>query len=189
MIEVHFIRQKIFLREIYFILLVCLIVTTFNFSVNAEEEIAEISIIGTPTYELINQNAFGETVVSRYIISISFENKGNISSDLIEVNLSDQEGFVLTKFFTIDPSENKVITFNWSTIYTNNQQLNINYHPADLEALGNQYNSGKTTFILKVALENNDSSTPGFVIVTIESNQVVLHRYWFLFDEERNQSQ
>ena len=166
-IEVGFIRRKSFLQLIFFILLVGLFLTVFNFTVTAKEERVEISIKGTPTYELVSQNTTGDTVASRYIISITFENKGNISSDLIEINLSDPEGFILTKYFTIGLLETKVITFNWSTMFTQDQQLKVNYHPADLEAMGTQYDSGKTTFTLKVTIENGGSSTPGFETVTM----------------------
>jgi hypothetical protein len=141
--------------------------STANFSVIASEDQAEISIKGTPTYELLSQNSSGNRIVSRYKISITFENTGNISSDTIKVNLTDAEGFVLDKTFKIDSLETKVINFDWSTIFTDNQQLIINYGPADLGTPRTKYNSGKTTVSINV-LENNDSgSSPGFEIITI----------------------
>jgi len=141
---------------------------TVNLTAIAEEDRAEISIKGTPKYELLSQNSSGDIVVSRYKISITFENTGNIESDLIKANLTDSEGFVLDKTFKIDALETKVIEFDWSTIFTEDQQLQINYGPADLGTIRNKNNSGKTTLTIKV-LENNNGggSTPGFEIASI----------------------
>lgn len=162
-----FIRLSLFIRYGFFIFLVYLLITALNYTVIAEEDRAEISIKGTPTYKLMSQNSSGNFVVSRYKIYITFENKGNINSDSIKVNLTDIEDFVLDKTFKIDSLETKIITFDWSTIFTNNQQLVINYGPADLGTTRTKYNSGKTTFTIKV-LENNDGdSTPGFEIVSV----------------------
>jgi hypothetical protein len=133
----------------------------------AEEDLAEISIKETPTYELLSQNTSGNMVVSRYKISITFENKGNIDSDLIKVNLSDIEGFVLDKTFKIDSLQTKVINFNWSTILTGNQQLQINYGPADLGTIRTKYNSGKTTLTIKSSENNDDGSSPGYEILSV----------------------
>ena len=165
--EVGFIKQKLFLRYVSFIIIVCTLFIIVNLAAIAEEDSAEISIKGTPTYELLSQNSSGNIVVSRYKILITFENKGNIESDLIKVNLTDLEGFVLDKTFKIGSLETKVIDFDWSTIFTENQQLQINYGPADLGTIRTKYNSGKTTLTIKVLENNDDGSTPGFEILSV----------------------
>ena len=162
-----FIILKLYPKSIFFILLICLILNILNFSAIAEEEQAEISIKGIPTYELVSQNKIGNNIVSRYNIFITFENKGNINSDLIKVNLSDSEDFNLNQDITIKSLQTKIITFNWSTIYTNDQQLEINYFPADLDAIRTKYNSGKTTFTIKIIEGNGSNPTPGFEIAII----------------------
>lgn len=165
--EVGFIKQKLFVRYVLFIIITCILFITLNFTAIAEEDLAEISIKETPTYKLLSQNTSGNIVVSRYKISITFENKGNIDSEKIKVNLTDTEGFVLDKIFKIDSMQTKVITFNWSTILTDNQQLQINYGPEDLGTIRTKYNSGKTTLTIKGLENNGDGSSPGYEIVSV----------------------
>jgi hypothetical protein len=165
--EVGFIKQKLFLRYVFLSIIICIFFTSVNLSVLADELQAEISIKGAPTYELISQNTSGNRVVSRYKIYITFENSGNLTSDQIKVNLTDPDGFVLDKTFKIEPAEIKVITFDWSTIFTDNQELKINYGPADFDIIKNKFNSGKVTLIINVVENNGDGSAPGFEIVMI----------------------
>jgi hypothetical protein len=148
-------------------MLACIFFTIGNLTVIAEEEYAQISIKGTPTYELISQNTSGNRIIRRFKIYITFENKGNVSSDKIKVNLTDAEGFVLDKTFSINSFETKVITFDWSTIFNENQELKINYGPADLGVTRTKYNSGKTSLTIKVVENDGGGSTPGFEIMTL----------------------
>jgi hypothetical protein len=148
-------------------MLVCIFFTIANLTVIAEEEYAQISIKETPTYELISQNISGNRIISRFKIYITFENKGNVSSHQIKVNLTDQDGIVLTKQFTIESLETKIITFDWSTIFNENQELKINYGPADLSVTRTKYNSGKTSLTIKVVENDGGGSTPGFEIMTL----------------------
>ncbi|KYK21537.1 hypothetical protein AYK24_08990 [Thermoplasmatales archaeon SG8-52-4] len=151
----------------FLIIITCIFFSLVNLSVLAEEGQAEISIKGTPTYKLISQNTSGNRIVSRYKIYITFENSGNVSSDQIKVNLTDPDGFILDKTFKIEPAETKLITFDWSTIFTDDQELKINYRPTDFDTIKTKDNSGKTTLTIKVVNNNDDGSTPGFEMVVI----------------------
>jgi hypothetical protein len=134
---------------------------------NAEENPANISIIGEPTYKL--KNTFeknGRILGKTFQIDIIFSNTGDLKSDEIEVNLTDEEGYVLSQRTYFELGETKTISFTWSTINIRNQILKVSFYPSDLDTLWNKYNSGYKIFTIKVN-ENNipATSTPGFEIL------------------------
>jgi len=163
------IKSKFCTLIIYTIILSIILLFSFVEIINAEENPFEISIVDEPTYKLtkiIERN--GRIIGKSYQISIILTNTGYQKTDQIEINMSDQEGFVLTQRTFINAGETKTITFNWSTIKIINQELKINYYPSDLDTPLNKYNSGQKIFKIKIA-ENGmpGTSTPGFEIILL----------------------
>jgi hypothetical protein len=135
----------------------------------ADESSFKISIEGEPTYKLTNTIVRnGKTLGKSYEIDIIFTNSGNQKSDEIEVNLTDQEGYILTQRTIFYPGETKIITFNWSTMNMLDQKINVNYYPSDLDTPWNKYNSGKKMLTINV-VDNSmpGTSTPGFEIILL----------------------
>lgn len=132
----------------------------------AEENPANVSIIGEPTYKL--KNTFeknGRIIGKTFQIDIIFSNTGDFKSDEIEINLTDQEGFVLSQRTFFIGGETRIISFNWSTMIIKDQVLKINFYPSDVDTSWNKYNSGHKTLAIKVSDNGIPStSTPGFEI-------------------------
>lgn len=132
----------------------------------AEEYFSEISIQGQPTYIVTNTIIKNGRILGKsFKIDVILSNTGNIKSDEIEVNITDEEGFALSQRTYFEPGETKTISFNWSTINIRNQILKVSFYPSNLDTLWNKYNSGYKSFIIKVD-DNNipATSTPGFEI-------------------------
>ena len=136
-----------------------------NITVVAEEEHAIVSIKGTPTYELVSTNTVGDMIIRRYMINVTFINEGTIISEEIKSVLRDEEGFNLTSYFYLNSSEEKIVTYDWSTILYRNQNLVLSYYPVDLNTDLNENNSGTTTITVKMVEEENNKSIPGFEIM------------------------
>ncbi len=137
---------------------------------SAEEQQAEISFIGEPTYMLTNEIIKNNRVIGRtFTINITLYNAGNKKSEELAVNISDEEGFSLKKYTYLDPGETKIISFKWSTLINRDQKIVVRYLPADLDAAWTQYNHGSKTFTIKI--EDKDglpaTSTPGFEVLLI----------------------
>jgi hypothetical protein len=149
---------------------ILIISTIISFSAsdlcNAEDSNYKISIKEEPTYKLTNTIERNGAVFGKsYKIDIIFTNSGNQKSDEIEVNLSDEEGFVLSQKTYFNAGQTKTITFNWSTILIKNQKLKLNYYPSNLGTPRNKYNSGQE--IINIKINDNSlpgTSTPGFEI-------------------------
>jgi len=137
---------------------------------SAEEQQAEISFIGEPTYILTNEIIKNNRVIGRtFVIDITLYNAGNKKSEELAVNILDTEGFSLKKYTYLDPGETKIISFNWSTLINRDHKIVVKYLPADLDAAWTQYNHGSKTFTIKI--EDKDglpaTSTPGFELLLI----------------------
>ncbi len=133
----------------------------------AEEYLSDISIQGEPTYIVTNTIIKNDRILGKtFQIDILLSNTGNLKSDEIEVNLTDEEGYAISQRTYFEPGETKTISFTWSTINIRNQILKVSFYPSDLDTLWNKYNSGYKTFTIKVD-ENGipATSTPGFEIL------------------------
>ena len=133
---------------------------------------SDVSIEGEPTYDLFDTITKNKKIIGRfYKINVTLYNSGDVMSEELTINLSDEEGFVLEKDTTIEAGETKIITFNWSTSLMRNQKIKINFFPANVHAQRSSYNSGSTSFILKIV--DNDqltgTSTPGFELLLFVS--------------------
>lgn len=162
------------------IILLSTILLVFNETCEAKEYQSDVSFSKDPSYKLnkkLEKN--GKIIAWTYEIYIDFINEGNLPSEDLIVNLTDEEGFTLKNNFKMDPGESKTITFTWSTMSEKDQNILIKYFPADPATIHTKYNSGETT--LKMIIENDDTisavSTPGFeVILTILS--LLIAFYW-----------
>jgi hypothetical protein len=136
-----------------------------------EEESFELSFIDEPTYKL--KNTFeknGRILGKSFQIDVIIGNSGNSKSDEIEINLTDQEGFILSQRTFFKAGESKTITFNWSTMNIRNQELYIRFYPSKVDTIRNKFNSGQKTFTIKVVDKGmSGTSTPGFEIFLLLS--------------------
>ena len=79
---------------------------------SAEEQRAEISFLGEPKYTLKNTIIQNNQVKGRtYSIEVTLYNAGNIRSEELIVNISDEEDFTLKKYTNLNPGETKIISF------------------------------------------------------------------------------
>ena len=138
---------------------------------SAEEQQADVSFLGEPTYTLKNKIIKNNQVIGRaYSIDVTLYNTGNKRSEELTVNITDEEGFSLRKnHIYLNPDESKIISFNWTTMINRDQKIIVNYFPTDLDAIWNQYNSGSKTLTIKI--EDKDglpaTNTPGFELLLI----------------------
>ncbi|KYK30747.1 MAG: hypothetical protein AYK22_02980 [Thermoplasmatales archaeon SG8-52-3] len=165
-IEVGNIKLK-FCTLIFYVIILSFIFSCFLFEYcKAKENSYDISIIGEPTYKLSNTfEKNGRILGKTFQIDIKMSNTGAIKSDEIEINLTDQEGFMLSQKTFFEAGQTKTVSFNWSTMKIINQELIVYYYPSDIGTLWNKYNSGQRTFTIKVSDNSVPStSTPGFEI-------------------------
>lgn len=158
------------MRKNYFVIIIIgiLLIIAFVPLLNAQENRAEISFKEEPNYNLVKKMKQNNEIVGwRYNIFITLENNGDKESEEIQINMTDQEGFTLSNITTFEPGETKTIVFSWTTTKSINQKINVNFFPTDLDADWNKYNSGSTSFVLKIDNENGvpAASTPGFEIL------------------------
>ncbi|MCK4365137.1 MAG: hypothetical protein KAW45_03735 [Thermoplasmatales archaeon] len=128
---------------------------------------SEISIKGEPTYELMDRDTVGVNTFSRYLINITFVNTGTADSEELTVDFTDEEGFPFAQTFSVNMGEEKIVTFNWSTLLFKNQNLIFKYNPKNLDSPWYQYNSGTKSLTLKMTGEETGGSIPGFEIFAI----------------------
>lgn len=138
---------------------------------------SNVSIKEEPTYELVDTLTKNNKIIGKYYkIYVTLYNSGDVRSELLTVNLSDPEGFVLLQDTYVEAGETKIITFNWSTTYLINQNIKVNFFPSSAYAQTNQYNSGSISFVIDV-VENNGltgTSTPGFEIIFLISAILII---------------
>lgn len=151
------------------IIIIILFSTILISNTLAEEERAEISILGEPTYELVNEVIKENFVGRTYLINVTLHNAGTIRSDELKVNLTDEEGFSLKIYTYLDPGETKVISFSWSTVRSTDQQLVTNFYPSNLNTEWNQYNSGSKSFTIEIDRKNGSAGKgiPGFEVTLL----------------------
>jgi hypothetical protein len=139
---------------------------------------SDVSIKEEPTYQLVNTLTKNNKIIGKYYeIYVSLYNSGDVKSERLTVNLSDQEGFVLEQDTYVEPGETKIVTFNWSTTYLSNQNMKVNFFPADVYVPTNQYNSGSTSFEIEIVNNNGvpATSTPGFEIIFLISAILIIY--------------
>ncbi len=149
-------------------ILLCFVFILFSENTEAKEYRSEVSFAKDPSYKLNKKlERDGKIVGWTYEIYIYFINEGNLQSDNLIVNITDEEGFTLKNSFRLDPGESKTITFIWSTMSEKDQDIFIKYFPEDPGKIHTKYNSGETT--MKMIIEKEDTisavSTPGFEII------------------------
>lgn len=161
------IKLKFCTLIIYTITFLGILFLSLSDNCNAEEDSAFISILGEPTYKLNNTIVRdGKTLGKTFQIDVVMGNTGDSISDEIEVNITDEEGFSLSRRTFFEPGETKTISFTWSTINIRNQKLRVFYYPSDLDTTWNKYNSGSKIFTIKVDdVSVPGASTPGFEII------------------------
>lgn len=161
-----------FLTLVIFVLTLNLFFITFTEKSVAVNQ-AQVSFLGEPTYRLItNIERNGQVIGKTFQINVTLHNSGKLMSDELTVNLSDEEGFTLTRDkIYLDQGETKTISFTWSTTVNKNQQIKVQFFPSNLDTVWNEYNSGSKTFTIKFT-DNGGlpaTSTPGFEIVAFLS--------------------
>jgi hypothetical protein len=163
------IKSKFCALVLYTITLSTLLIFALAEICNADDDTYKISIIDEPTYKITNTiEKNGRIIGMSYQINIIFTNTGYQKSGEIEVNLTDQEGFVLIQRTYLNAGETKTIIFNWSTINIKNQKLIVNYYPSNLDIPLDNFNSGQKIFTIKIADGSMPStSTPGFEIILL----------------------
>ena len=174
---VDFIKFENFSRSIAILILTCLFLSIAGFSTTADENNAIISIVGDPVYELVSRDTTNDITISRYFINITFGNTGTETSDEIRVNLTDEEGFSLTKDFTLSAGAETTVSFYWSTTYYQNQNIVVKFFPKDLDTDWTEDNSGSTTFELVMIEGEDNKSTPGFEIILVLSAIIIFAYY------------
>jgi len=154
------------LRKCFFIITIILsflFVLLINNNCTAED-LEGIHFIGEPSYNLINTITKNNKVIGKsYEINITLHNDGKTKSEILIVNLSDEDDSLHHETF-LEPDETQTITFTWSTVKIKNQRIVIRFYPKDLEAVRNKFNSGSVSFTIE--MNDNDgltaTSTPGF---------------------------
>jgi len=134
----------------------------------AQENRAEVSFVGDPTYRLINKVVKDNIQGWTYEINVTLQNTGDKKSDELLINLSNEEES-LHKTIIIEPGNTSIVSFLWSTIYDKDRDFNIRFYPVDIETPRNSYNSGSTSFTLVIGDVDKASSksTPGFEIILL----------------------
>jgi len=164
------IKSKFLSIVIFIFTVVCIFFVLLTEKSTAVSQ-AQVSFLGEPTYREIssivkNGNVIGKT----FQINVTLRNLGDLRSDELTVNLTDQEGFALTRNnIYVDPGKTEIISFIWSTTTIRNQQIGINFYPTDLDTIWDEYNSGSTRITVKLGDENGlpATSTPGFEIIAL----------------------
>ena len=173
------IKLNIIIRVIIIFIFIGVLTSITTEKCSAEEQQAEISFLGEPTYILENKIIKNNQVIGRiYTIDVTLYNAGNLRSEQIKVNITDEEGFSLVKYTYINPGETKIISFNWSTILDRDQEIHANYFPSDLDTVWTRYNSGSKTFMIKINDKDGVSATntPGFELTLIISS-IIFYGY------------
>jgi hypothetical protein len=139
---------------------------------------SQVSILGEPTYSLVRDiERNGQIIGKTFQINVTLYNSGDLRSDQLTVNLTDEEGFILYRDNVyVDPGKTAVISFTWSTTTIRNQNIIVNFYPTTLDTIWDEYNSGSTSFSVKVRDDSGlpATSTPGFEIITLLSAVAIL---------------
>lgn len=168
MIEVGSIKSKFLSIVIFIFTVTCLF---FVFFVEESEAVnqAEVSFFGEPKYVELSSIVKNDKIIGKtFQINVTLHNSGDLRSDGITVNLTDQEGFTLRRdVLYIDPGKTEIASFIWSTTNIRNQQIIVSFYPTNLKTAWDDYNSGSTTLTIKIADEGGvpATSTPGFEIL------------------------
>jgi hypothetical protein len=153
----------------FFSLILTLIVTCFISSLyitnncNAEEN-RGVHFVDEPSYKLTNTIIKNNRVIGKsYEINITMHNAGEEKSDILIVNLSDEDSS-LKKEIYFEGNETKTISFTWSTIKIRDQRMHVHFYPKDLETIWNEFNSGSIAFTIEISDTDGipATSTPGF---------------------------
>lgn len=178
------IKVKALLILLVISVLIAITVTSFTKQIKAEEQRAELIFAEEPSYTLIKELAKNDEIIGwSYQIFVKIQNIGNNKSDLTRVNITDDEGFTLSKDVTIEPNVTETVIFDWATITKKDHNIHVSFYPTDLNTGLNQYNRGSTKIIIKM-LDKDDisgTSTPGFelltLIITIATLGILLKKY------------
>ena len=132
---------------------------------------SQVSLLGEPTYNLVRDiERNGQIIGKTYQINVTLYNSGDLRSDQLTLNLTDEEGFILHRDNVyVDPGKTATIPFTWSTTTIRNQNIRVNFYPTALDTIWNEYNSGSTIFSVKIRDDSGlpATSTPGFEIIAL----------------------
>lgn len=153
----------------FFSLILTLIVTCFIFSLYIinnciAEENKGVHFVGEPSYKLTNTIIKNNRVIGKsYEINITMYNAGEVKTDILIVNLSDEDSSLKQEIY-FERNETKTISFNWATVKIRDQRLQVRFYPKDLETVRNEYNSGSIAFTIDISDTDGipATSTPGF---------------------------
>lgn len=162
------------------VILLCFVFILFNECSEAKEHQSEVLFAKDPSYKLTKKlERDGKIVGWTYEIYIDFINVGNLPSENLITNLTDEEGFTLKNSFILDSRESKTITFTWSTMSDKDQNILIKFFPEDPGKIHTKYNSGETTLNMIIEKEDTISavSTPGFEIFILIISLLIAF-YW-----------
>jgi hypothetical protein len=128
------------------------------------EEAKGVHFVGEPSYKLTNTIIRNNRIIGKtYEIHIKMHNSGLEKSEILIVNLSDEDSSLKQEVY-FEKNETKTISFIWSTVKISDQRLHVHFYPKDLETVQNEFNSGSLSFIIEIS-DNEDipaTSTPGF---------------------------
>ena len=164
------IKVKALLIVLFISVLIAVAVTSFTKQTKAEEQRAELIFAEKPSYTLVKELERNDEIIGwSYQFFVKIQNIGNNRSDLTMVNITDDEGFTLSKQVTIEPNETETVIFDWATITKKDHSIHVSFYPADLDSKWNKYNRASTKIILKMLDEEDISgtSTPGFELLTL----------------------
>ena len=124
-----------------------------------------MEFVGEPTYEIVSVKGGWS-----YNITVKIKNVGDVVSEEIVVNLTDEAldfPTSLKKYVTIEPGKTETIYFEGATIYDYDQTMYLSYYPADLGKVWTEKNHEVITFELIIEDEdtNTGAGTPGFEIL------------------------
>ena len=174
------IKSKVFIISLTLALLITIISIIFTNGTTATENRSGLEFVGEPSYELTNRVTKGGRIIGwTYKIQVDIKNNGDQKSQETTTNLTDEEGFELKNITTFQPGETKTINFLWSTTYSYDQTIHVNYFPTEVDTDWNLYNSGKTSF--KLIIDEEDgipaASTPGFefILLTVALSVIIFY--------------
>lgn len=176
--EVDVIKLKFFSLTLNLILISFIFLLYITNNCIAEND-KGVHFVGEPSYKLTNTIIKNNRVIGKsYEIYITMHNAGLKNSDILIVNLSDEDSSLKQEVY-FEKNETKTISFIWSTVKISDQRLHVHFYPKDLETVRSVFNSGSIAF--KIEISDNDgipaTSTPGFEALLIVILIIIISLY------------
>lgn len=167
-LEVGHIKFKFFMVLIFIFIIGGLFSVILLESCKAYDQ-KGVYFVGDPTYRLTNSIIKNNKIIGQtYQINVTLHNNGNTRSEELNINLTDETGFLNKKTY-LEAGETQVISFTWSTLKIKNHRITFYFHPSDLDTIWTKYNSGSKSITLKIedSKELPATSTPGFELILV----------------------